>query len=451
MSSRRDLARGRSLNPIETGSGAIKDRRRDTSITKPFVVKSAPKTGITSVRTSGKEVNTSSNKMTPKVKTFSLSTRQNTLESDELDMIGNANHLQSEFRKISIRKKTQISNCVESIKKKLATPLTLPRMANHRKALVRADTEVLRAEPDSFNKGASSSFKVLKPCVFKRDGQLSKGSINTAESSFLKAKAQVSFKLNEPYYHTGLAKYWETKDEKYAHYFNHLKKSHFSLRELASDYLPPSNKREEFFAFKRRKELVLALDLDETLIHCCNFDLQGSQGYQHAINYRSEKGIFITAKINLRPHLHDFLEAVSSHFDIVIYTASEREYALAIVNFIDPQRKFIADVFHRESCVTTKKGFVVKDLRVILPNELNKIFLVDNSSHCFAPQLGNGIPITSFTYDESDRELMYLRDFLLDLRKSSDVLACLRRTFRMHLYSAHQRIEDLITWLTSQI
>lgn len=82
----------------------------------------------------------------------------------------------------------------------------------------------------------------------------------------------------------------------------------------------------------------------------------------------------------MRPFVLEFLVDVSKYYDIVIYTASEKEYANAVVNILDPNRKFISEIFHREHCFRTKRGYVVKDLRVILPQELDKIVLVDNSS-----------------------------------------------------------------------
>ena len=140
----------------------------------------------------------------------------------------------------------------------------------------------------------------------------------------------------------------------------------------------------------------------------------------------------ITAKINVRPFVLEFLKDRSKHYDIVVYTASEKEYAHAVVNLLDPSRKFIREIYHREHCFRTKRGFVVKDLRVILPQDLDKIVLVDNSSQCFAPQINNGIPIVSYTRDDQDQELLYLRDFLLHLKDQSNVPRYLENLFRLN-------------------
>lgn len=443
------MTRGNSLNLKRGEKRGDSLRRKESIIHKQFLIRT-PKTDPAGTFTKRRESRISSTKLTPIVKNFSLSTRQNTLESDELDQKGSHRLMQLEFRKISIHKKPLENIFKEKPKSKISSPAILPKNSFKRKILIRAETEIIPEDLDHFEKGSHEDFSNLNPSLKKVQGlEVDPYSLQTQKNEVQNSElTNQSTKLNSSYYHEGLLKYWHTKDEKYVHYFNHLKKSHFSLREISSDCLPANSKKDGFFSFKRRKDLVLALDLDETLIHCCNYDPPEMQRYQYAVNYRSEKGVFITAKINLRPHLEDFLVNMSNHFDLVVYTASEREYALAIVNFIDPQRKFILDVFHRDSCLQTKKGFVVKDLSVILPGELQKIVLVDNSSHCFAPQLSNGIPITSFTYDQEDRELLHLQDFLLQLRWAEDIPSYLRKAFKLHLYESHHRLEDLLAWIS---
>lgn len=453
MSSCRSLLAGQSPTPrkdVNYHSGARTNRGGSQ---KPFIVNKPAKLGKASNSSNKQVINNSSSRITTQIKNFSMSTRQNTLESVELDKISQVgNHMHSELRKISVRKQPVIGNTIDSIKSKLANPcFSLPRVDRQKRTFVRADTEVLKADLPMIDRVCAGSFtklKARKACLQKNGEQYSECSLADGRSRGSRP-SKVTFDVKENYYHSGLAKYVQTKDPRYAHYYNHILKSHFSLREIKSDYFPEHLKRGEFLNFRRKNNLVLALDLDETLIHCCNFDPPEKQRYQYAINYCSDKGAFITAKINLRPHLHQFLASVSTYYDVVIYTASEREYALSIVNFIDPQRKYISDVFHRDNCIRTKKGFVVKDLRVVLPDELDRIVLVDNSSHCFAPQLTNGIPITSFTYDEADRELLHLRDFLMDMRHESNIRQHLTKYFSLTHYSKHLRTDDLIAYLTA--
>jgi Dullard-like phosphatase family protein len=167
---------------------------------------------------------------------------------------------------------------------------------------------------------------------------------------------------------------------------------------------------------------VLVLDLDETLVYCCNFD--GSQAsYQVIVSYPSKHSeSTVHAKMTVRPHAREFLEEASLHYDLVVYTASESDYAVAVCQILDPERKCIQHIYSREFCVKTEKGFKVKDLRFVVGQDTSKVLLLDNSAYCFAPQIHNGIPVLSFTYEENDSELLSLLNFLRMLKDQSDMI-----------------------------
>lgn len=381
-------------------------------------------------------------------KSLTLSTRQNTLDSQELDQIAlGMNSFKHKPKIFSVRNKP-LNIAPSELGDLLKRKINLPKVGGSKKILLRSDTEVLPPLLPALTQTPSQvklKEKSGKKVMFEF-GNFS-GSDRTikdfVENMVLTKKPKCI------YYVSGLMKYLETRDDTYENYYQHLKRSHFSLRELKSDRVVEELSGDGWFPFRRKKKLVLALDLDETLIHCCNFDPPEKQRYKHAVNYKSENGIFVTAKINVRPYLQEFLSTVSTHYDIVIYTASDRDYAMAIVNFIDPQRKYIDDVFHRENCLKTKKGFVVKDLKVILPKELDRIVLVDNSAQCFAPQLKNGIPIVCYRYNEEDRELLHLRDFLLELKDQASVQDYLEQTFRLSDYANFAQPEQLLKHLAT--
>ena len=54
--------------------------------------------------------------------------------------------------------------------------------------------------------------------------------------------------------------------------------------------------------------------------------------------------------INIRPGAIDFLKKMSKIFQIVIFTASHKKYADAILNRLDPSRKLITKRLYRDSC-----------------------------------------------------------------------------------------------------
>lgn len=109
----------------------------------------------------------------------------------------------------------------------------------------------------------------------------------------------------------------------------------------------------------------------------------------------------------------EFLRALKEHFEVISFTASVKEYADKILEYIDPKNEFFDHRFYRESCVVTPDNIFMKDLRVLGNRDLKNIVLVDNSPYSFGPQLANGIPIIPFFDNVEDRELLDLKEYLI--------------------------------------
>ena len=175
---------------------------------------------------------------------------------------------------------------------------------------------------------------------------------------------------------------------------------------------------------------VVLLDLDETLIHG---DFQ--EEYLNDIDHPYDKIIKFTSLdeqeevsvgIFIRNGVQKFLEEISKIFDIGIFTASSKDYADAVINYLDPNNEFIKFRLYRNSCIRVN-NISIKDLRII-GVDLKNIVLIDNNMYSFANQLGNGILINSFYYDKNDYDLFSVMSYLLtyiaptdDVRKINEM------------------------------
>ena len=167
---------------------------------------------------------------------------------------------------------------------------------------------------------------------------------------------------------------------------------------------------------------VVLLDLDETLIHG---DFQ--EEYLNDIDHPYDKIIKFTSLdeqeevsvgIFVRNGVQKFLEEISKIFDIGIFTASSKDYADAVINYLDPNNEFIKFRLYRNSCIRVN-NISIKDLRII-GVDLKNIVLIDNNMYSFANQLGNGILINSFYYDKNDYDLFSVMSYLLTYIAPSD-------------------------------
>lgn len=94
------------------------------------------------------------------------------------------------------------------------------------------------------------------------------------------------------------------------------------------------------------------------------------------------------------------------YFEVVVFTASVKDYADPILDHLDPTGQLIHHWLYRESCIKTENptgGYIyVKDLRIFKNFDLKDIVIVDNAVYSFKNQLENGIPILPFRDDRLD-------------------------------------------------
>jgi len=151
---------------------------------------------------------------------------------------------------------------------------------------------------------------------------------------------------------------------------------------------------------------TLVLDLDETLVHCHPSPVAGAP--PPSLHMRIEaSNLVLDAHVYVRPFTRLALEMWSRVYEVVVFTASAAVYADRVLDFLDPQREFIAHRLYRQHCTEIYGGHF-KDVRR-LGRRIEDVVLVDNSPLALGLCPDNGVLVSSwFGDDYADTELLDL-------------------------------------------
>ena len=183
-------------------------------------------------------------------------------------------------------------------------------------------------------------------------------------------------------------------------------------------------------ALRHKGMKTLVLDLDETLVHS---SLTTVANPDHIVELKDGVKFHIVT----RPHLDEFLERMSKIYELVIYTAAEKEYAVAAIDKIDPKR-YISYILHREHCILPRTG-VGKDLSLI-GRDLKNVVFIDNLEENFRRQRDNGLKIGDFYFDKTDDELKEFIPFLEYVAELDDIRP-IRKVYHNYTFKGIGKVE----------
>ena len=176
---------------------------------------------------------------------------------------------------------------------------------------------------------------------------------------------------------------------------------------------------------KNIKKKIALFDLDETLVHCTGDIKTTKEKYQNVIEIKLPGRQEIKVGINVRPLWKQTLNLIKRNYHIVIYTASHQAYADAVLDFIDPKKKYFKYRLYRNNCsLLDVEGakFYVKDLEILNEHyNLKDIVIIDNSVLSFAFHLHNGIPIVPYYDEDKDGSLYVVGLYLMHIYNEEDL------------------------------
>ena len=199
------------------------------------------------------------------------------------------------------------------------------------------------------------------------------------------------------------------------------------------------------FPPEENNKKIALFDLDETLVHCTGEINKGNKKYQNIVEVTLPSNKTVKIGVNIRPFWKETLDLIKDKYHIVIFTASHQSYADAVLNFMDPEKKYSKYRLYRNNCVLNDVDgvkFYVKDLGIFDQYyNLKDIILIDNSVLSFAYHLDNGIPIVPYYDADEDGELEILGYYLLSIYEYDDLRKANQKHIRIEYFLDQARKE----------
>ena len=108
-------------------------------------------------------------------------------------------------------------------------------------------------------------------------------------------------------------------------------------------------------------------------------------------------------------------------FEIIVFTAAEKDYGKNAIDFIEQGEKIFAHILYKDDCTVRISNRLYKNLYILTSNRnLSNIVILDNSISNFSLFICNGIPIKEYRGDPNDYELCKILRLLEEIFDSND-------------------------------
>ncbi|KAF0694633.1 Aste57867_14509 [Aphanomyces stellatus] len=162
----------------------------------------------------------------------------------------------------------------------------------------------------------------------------------------------------------------------------------------------------------------LVLDLDRTLWYrsFTPFETADFAATLQMTHSRAKRVVYVS----VRPGVRHLLRSLAPHYDIVVFTASDRKFTESLIDHIDPDRHIQCRLY-RDSCsLLTETGGVVKDL-TLFGRSMKNVVLVDDNPHVCGPHTANAWICSEYFGNKEDKELYHITTNLQRLRYVEDI------------------------------
>ena len=103
-----------------------------------------------------------------------------------------------------------------------------------------------------------------------------------------------------------------------------------------------------------------------------------------------------------RPFVDEFLRKSFKLFNLVMFTASDKKYADAVLDIIDPEDKYFFLNLYRHNCILSKSDLILKSLNFLKNLKMSKTIFVDNCTFHLFLNMENSVPIFPYSGEKND-------------------------------------------------